>query len=109
MIARRARSVHLRDELAKRCLLSRAALKDELHAVKLHAVWRRAAVVCGVGQRTHGVGERNALAFDDGVDDTNGWADTLCLGGDGAEKDTGQHAQGERARMVHMGRSWTLS
>jgi hypothetical protein len=89
--------VHLRDELAECGLLVRAALEDELHAVKLHAVGRGATVVRSVGQRTHSVGKRDPLAFIDWVDDANGGRNMLCLGGDGTEEDTGQHAKGERA------------
>jgi hypothetical protein len=41
--------VHLRDELAERGFLGGASLKDELHAVKLHAVGRGSTVVRSVG------------------------------------------------------------
>ena len=97
MVVGRARGVHLRDELAECGLLGGATLEHELHALKLHAVGSGATVIRCVGQRTHSVGKRDPLAFIDWVDDANGWADMLCIGGDGTEEDTGQHAQGERA------------
>ena len=79
VVVRRTRRVHLRDELAESGLLVGASLKDQLHAVKLHAVGRSATVIHSVGQRTHRVGECHPLAFVDGIDDANCWAGTLCL------------------------------
>ena len=79
LIRRRATLVvHLRDEQAKSGLLVGAALQDDLHAVKQHAVRRGATVICGVGKRTDGMRERDPLAFVDGADDADGGRDALC-------------------------------
>jgi len=72
VVAGRAWRVHAGNELAERGFLIGAALQDELQAVKQHAVGRCTTVVGGVGQRVHGVRERNELIFIDGADDADG-------------------------------------
>ncbi len=109
VVVGRAGRVDLRDELAECGLLVRAALEGELDAVKPHAVGRGAAVVGGVGEGMDGVGERDQPGFVDGVQDADGGCDVLCQGYGGAEEDTCNCAQGERARIGHRGWSWTLS
>src|SRR5580700_6590686 len=78
VVARRAGCVQLRDELVERGLLAGAALQDELHAVKLHAVGRGTTVVGGVGKRADGMRERDALGFVDGTNNADSGRDALC-------------------------------
>ena len=65
VVTRRARRVHLVDELLQRGFLRVTAFENQVHSVELQAVGRGSQIVSRGGERAHGAVERYQLGVVD--------------------------------------------